>query len=71
MVSPNCKSYNDAVEQAESFRLPWGKFKGKTMAEIPDSYIRWLAENSRDDSIATNADTVMQWRDKNGIKVTE
>lgn len=67
----NTTSYNDAVEKAEGFRMPWGKFRGRKMAEVPDGYLQWLAENSRDDNVATKADIVMQWRDKNGIHVED
>lgn len=25
--------------------MPWGKYQGKRMAEIPDHYLLWLYEN--------------------------
>jgi uncharacterized protein (DUF3820 family) len=25
--------------------MPWGKHKGKTMAQVPDEYLLWLYEN--------------------------
>lgn len=44
--------------------VPFGKHAGKTMEEIPSDYLLWLAENARDDSIATAADQEWQWREK-------
>lgn len=65
----NTKQQNDAIEQAENFRLPWGKFKNRTLSEVPDSYLRWIAENVKNDKIATAADIVAQYRDRHGIRV--
>lgn len=28
--------------------MPWGKYKGKPMYEVPDSYLLWLHENHKD-----------------------
>lgn len=30
---------------AEQYRMIFGKHEGKTLAEIPDSYVRWLIKN--------------------------
>lgn len=43
-------------------RMPWGKFRGKNIDELPSWYLLWLAEHSKDDKIATEADT--EWRDR-------
>jgi uncharacterized protein (DUF3820 family) len=60
----NTKQENDTIEKAENFRLPWGKFKGRPLSEVPDSYLRWIAENVKNDRIATYADIVAQYRDR-------
>jgi hypothetical protein len=36
--------------------MPWGKFQGEDIEDIPSDYLRWLAENCDDDLIATEAD---------------
>ncbi len=36
--------------------MPWGKFKGQEMAEIPSGYLKWLAENCEDETICCAAD---------------
>lgn len=46
-------------------KMPWGKFKGKDIEEIPSGYLKWLAENCDNDSIAMEADKEWQWREKN------
>jgi len=42
--------------------MPWGKYKGKDLEEVPSGYLKWLAENCEDDSIATEADQEYKWR---------
>ena len=47
-------------------KMPWGKFKGDEIEDIPSGYLRWLAENCEDDLIATEADEEFQWRTDTG-----
>jgi uncharacterized protein (DUF3820 family) len=35
-------------------KMPWGKFKGEDIEDIPSDYLQWLAENCENDKIATN-----------------
>jgi len=42
--------------------MPWGKFKGRDMERVPSGYLKWLAENCEDDTIATAADEEFRWR---------
>ena len=51
--------------------LPHGKYKGKELFEIPDSYLRWLAENYNDEKICEAADRELRWRDKNNQHIKE
>lgn len=51
--------------------MPYGKFKGKPIEELPSSYLRWLAENindeyKKDESLCLAADKEYQYREKNG-----
>jgi hypothetical protein len=43
-----------------------GKFKyaGRTLSKVPSGYLRWLAENCYNDTIATAADREWQFREK-------
>lgn len=45
--------------------MPFGKYKGKTIEDIPSGYLRWLALNCDDDEICEAADQEYQWRDQN------
>lgn len=40
-------------EEAEKYLLTFGKYSGKTLKEVPESYIQWLLENSKDENIKT------------------
>jgi hypothetical protein len=51
--------------------MPWGKFIGKTIEEIPSSYLKWLAENCDDEDIATAADTEFEWRNEHSRHIWE
>ena len=37
-------------------KMPYGKFKGKEIHEIPSGYLRWLAQNFDDEDICMEAD---------------
>jgi len=43
-------------------KMPWGKYKGKDLEEIPSGYLKWLAENCEDYEIAQAADEEFRWR---------
>ena len=53
-----------AVELAQKQRMPWGRYRGKKMDEIPSSYLRRLSENCDNDIIASHADALWQWREE-------
>ena len=36
----------------EYTKMPWGKYKGKFMKEIPDDYIIWAVKNWKDEYTA-------------------
>lgn len=45
---------------------PWrpDKYRGKRLGDIPSGFIKWIAENSRDDSIAEDASDEYSFRSK-------
>jgi len=45
-------------------KMKIGKFKGKTMDEIPSGYLLWIAENFDDEELCFAADTEWQEREK-------
>lgn len=49
------------LTQAESFIMPWGKYRGKKLAAIPNDYLIWLSYN-KDDNVAGHADLICRWR---------
>lgn len=34
-------------------RMPWGKFKGVYLKDIPDDYLKWASINWNDRAVAT------------------
>lgn len=45
--------------------VPFGKYKGKIISDIPSGYLKWLAENAYIDEIAEAADAEYDFRDAN------
>lgn len=56
------KQPKDKKEMEPKIRMPYGKFKGKEMHEIPLSYLKYAAENFGE-FIACAADEEWRWRD--------
>lgn len=46
--------------------VTFGRHKGKSIEDIPSDYLKWLAENADNDSIATAADDEYNWREDHG-----
>ena len=45
-------------------KMPWGKYDGEDMEDIPISYLKWLEENCDDEEIRVAAeDEVIRRRD--------
>ena len=36
--------------------MPWGKFRGKLIQELPSGYLLWLAESCKNETICVAAD---------------
>ena len=49
-----------SLEDAKKYRLTFGRHAGKTLAEVPESYLQWLFENSKDETIRAACDFIMQ-----------
>lgn len=43
-------------EEAENYTLSFGKYAGKKLKEVPENYLNWLIENSKDENIKTACD---------------
>jgi len=48
--------------------MPYGKFKGRRLEDIPTGYLRWAAENFNDDRLATGCDLVLQGKEATNAK---
>jgi len=51
-----------------SYKLPFGMYKGKKIEQIPDNYLRWIAENLDEDTplhkaICEACDKELSWRE--------
>jgi len=51
-------------------KMPYGKFKGRDIENIPSWYLKWIAENWKEDMpenklICKEADQEWQWRERN------
>jgi len=46
--------------------MPYGKFRGCDVDDLPSGYLKWVAENFKDDIIASKADREWQERERFG-----
>jgi len=53
-----------AIETAQDFKMPWGKYMGIEMNKIKSSYLRWLAEKCDNPIISHHADVLWNWREE-------
>jgi len=56
------------LEIAENFHMPWGKFRGIKLKDVPNNYLNWVAENTKE-FLAAKADLVRRWRETYNITV--
>lgn len=50
----------NSKEEAEEYVINFGKYAGKKMKELPQNYLEWLSENSKDETIKTCADYLVE-----------
>jgi uncharacterized protein (DUF3820 family) len=55
------------IQDANEYRITWGKFYKRKLKDIPNYYIRWLAEEKSSTDVGIQADIVLQWRKKYGV----
>lgn len=49
----------------ETVIMPWGKFRGELIEDLPSDYLWWLAENCADEHICNTASDLYGWRSDN------
>ena len=59
-------SYCKRVVKMTDVVMPAGIFKGKQMHQIPSGYLKWIAENWKEENICIAADEEFQYREKYG-----
>lgn len=47
-------------------RMPFGKYKGDEMDDLPTHYLRWLAENVSDSAVVKEAEDLLAMREGEG-----
>lgn len=49
-----------SVEDAKAYKLTFGKYTDKTLGEVPDDYLQWLFEYTKDENIRTACDYLLK-----------
>lgn len=50
----------NSKEEAEEYVINFGKYSGKKLKELPQTYLVWLLENSKDETIKTACDYLVE-----------
>lgn len=50
----------NSKEEAEEYVISFGKYSGKKLKEVPQTYLVWLLENSKDETIKTACDYLVE-----------
>lgn len=50
----------NSKEEAEEYVITFGKYSGKKLKELPQTYLVWLLENSKDETIKTACDYLVE-----------
>lgn len=59
----------NSLEEAKAYRLTWGKYAGKMLGEIDENYLQWLLENSKDETIKTACDFIINHTTKDDVNL--
>lgn len=49
-----------SVEEAKAYKLTFGKYTDKTLGEVPEDYLQWLFEYTKDENIRTACDYLLK-----------
>ena len=49
-----------SVEDAKAYKLTFGKYTDKTLGEVPEDYLQWLFEYTKDENIRTACDYLLK-----------
>ncbi len=52
-------------------KMPWGKYRGQDLEDVPDSYVRWLAENCEDAAIRDEAENEIKYRKDHNASIED
>ena len=59
----------NSKEEAENYTLTFGKYANKKLNEVPESYLQWLLENSKDETIKTACDYLIEHTTQDNINL--
>lgn len=57
----------NSKEEALNYILTFGKYANKKLSEVPESYLQWLLENSKDETIKTACDYLIEHTTKEDL----
>ena len=57
----------NSKEEAANYMLTFGKYANKKLSEVPQSYLNWLIDNSKDDTIKTACDYLIEHTTKDDV----
>jgi uncharacterized protein (DUF3820 family) len=49
----------------DKFIMPWGKYKGEYLCDLPNGYLEWVETNVEDQKIVTLAIAELDYRERN------
>lgn len=58
----------DDLERLVTFEMPYGKYKGRVLADLPGHYLNWFARNGFPRGELGRLLALMQEIDHNGLK---
>jgi len=55
-------NFTEQTPKDGTFQLPFGKFKGRTIEDVPSDYLKWLRDNSSDEDILEACEAELSYR---------
>jgi len=59
----------NSKEEALNYTLTFGKYANKKLSEVPENYLQWLLENSKDETIKTACDYLIEHTTQDNINL--